>query len=52
MLVISILCWDGTTQRRLETLFLSDLPGLKEKDKTVERLQTALPRLEIDLDLD
>ncbi|XP_067099471.1 ATP synthase subunit s, mitochondrial isoform X1 [Osmerus mordax] len=38
--------------RKLETLSLSDLPGLKEKDKTVERLKTALPRLEIDLDLD
>ncbi|XP_066551166.1 ATP synthase subunit s, mitochondrial [Amia ocellicauda] len=36
----------------LEHLFLSDLPGLKQKDRTVETLQTALPKLEIELDLD
>ena len=38
--------------RNLEHLFLSDLPGVKEKDKTVERLQAALPRLDIELDLE
>ncbi|XP_035284425.1 ATP synthase subunit s, mitochondrial isoform X2 [Anguilla anguilla] len=37
--------------RNLEHLFLSDLPGIKEKEKTVERLQTALPKLAIELDL-
>lgn len=38
--------------RNLEYLFLSDLPGIADKQKTVERLQTALPRLDITLDLD
>ncbi|KAM6960824.1 ATP synthase subunit s, mitochondrial [Aplochiton taeniatus] len=38
--------------RHLEYLFLSDLPGLKDKEKTVERLQTALPKMELNLDLD
>ncbi|KTF89084.1 hypothetical protein cypCar_00016466 [Cyprinus carpio] len=37
--------------RNLEWLLLSDLPGVKDKDQTVDRLQTALPRLTIDLDL-
>lgn len=36
----------------LERLFLSDLPGVTDKDRTVDRLQTALPRLTIELDLD
>ncbi|XP_056152326.1 ATP synthase subunit s, mitochondrial [Lampris incognitus] len=38
--------------RNLEYLFLSDLPGVTDKEKTVERLQTALPRLDIALDLE
>lgn len=38
--------------RSLEHLYLSDLPGVVEKEKTVERLQTALPGLDIELDLD
>lgn len=38
--------------RNLEYLFLSDLPGIADKQKTVERLQTALPRADITLDLD
>lgn len=38
--------------RNLEYLFLSDLPGITDKQKTIERLQTALPRLDIALDLD
>ncbi|XP_061552588.1 ATP synthase subunit s, mitochondrial [Phycodurus eques] len=38
--------------RNLEYLFLSDLPGIKDKENTVERLKTALPRLDIHLDLD
>ncbi|XP_062379128.1 ATP synthase subunit s, mitochondrial [Sardina pilchardus] len=38
--------------RNLEYLFLSDLPGVSEKDITVDRLQTALPQLDIELDLD
>lgn len=38
--------------RNLEYLFLSDLPGVADKQKTVERLQTALPQLDITLDLD
>lgn len=37
--------------RSLESLFLSDLPGVVEREKTVERLQTALPGLVIELDL-
>ncbi|KAG9275485.1 ATP synthase subunit s, mitochondrial [Astyanax mexicanus] len=37
--------------RNLEYLFLSDLPAIKEKEKTTDRLQTALPKLTIDLDL-
>lgn len=42
----------SVTHRNLEYLFLSDLPGLKDKQKTVDRLQTALPRLDVALDLD
>lgn len=38
--------------RNLEYLFLSDLPGIKDKETTVQRLKTALPKLDIDLDLD
>lgn len=38
--------------RNLEYLFLSDLPGIADKQKTVERLQTALPRLDLTMDLD
>ncbi|XP_004540096.1 ATP synthase subunit s, mitochondrial [Maylandia zebra] len=38
--------------RKLEYLFLSDLPGIKDRQTTVDRLQTALPHLEIQLDLD
>ena len=38
--------------RNLEYLFLSDLPGISDKQTTVDRLQTALPRLEIALDLE
>ncbi|XP_030627673.1 ATP synthase subunit s, mitochondrial isoform X2 [Chanos chanos] len=37
--------------RNLEYLFLSDLPGIREREKTVDRLQTALPKLTIELDL-
>ncbi|XP_036430499.1 ATP synthase subunit s, mitochondrial [Colossoma macropomum] len=37
--------------RNLEYLFLSDLPGIKDKEKTTDRLQTALPKLTIELDL-
>ncbi|XP_056281506.1 ATP synthase subunit s, mitochondrial [Pseudoliparis swirei] len=38
--------------RNLERLFLSDLPGIRDKQTTVHRLQTALPRLDVSLDLD
>ncbi|XP_077395163.1 ATP synthase subunit s, mitochondrial [Festucalex cinctus] len=38
--------------RNLEYLFLSDLPGVKDKQTTVERLKTALPRLDLHVDLD
>ncbi|XP_077587090.1 ATP synthase subunit s, mitochondrial [Stigmatopora nigra] len=38
--------------RPLEYLFLSDLPGVKDKHGTVERLKTALPGLDIHVDLD
>ncbi|XP_012727731.2 ATP synthase subunit s, mitochondrial isoform X1 [Fundulus heteroclitus] len=38
--------------RNLEYLFLSDLPGIKDRQMTVDRLQRALPRLDIALDLD
>ncbi|KAK1791801.1 hypothetical protein P4O66_013774 [Electrophorus voltai] len=37
--------------RNLQYLFLSDLPGIRDKEKTTERLQTALPKLTIELDL-
>ncbi|XP_061897206.1 ATP synthase subunit s, mitochondrial [Entelurus aequoreus] len=36
--------------RNLEYLFLSDLPGLKDKETTANRLKTALPRLDLRLD--
>ncbi|KAF7710305.1 hypothetical protein HF521_009177 [Silurus meridionalis] len=38
--------------RNLEYLFLSDLPGVNQKQKTANTLQTALPNLSIELDLD
>uniref|UniRef100_A0AAQ5X1Q3 Mitochondrial ATP synthase regulatory component factor B n=1 Tax=Amphiprion ocellaris TaxID=80972 RepID=A0AAQ5X1Q3_AMPOC len=38
--------------KNLEYLFLSDLPGIKDKQMTVGRLQTALPRLDVELDLE
>ncbi|XP_057716046.1 ATP synthase subunit s, mitochondrial [Corythoichthys intestinalis] len=38
--------------RNLEYLFLSDLPGIKDKQNTLESLKTALPRLDIHVDLD
>uniref|UniRef100_A0A3B3CTL8 Distal membrane arm assembly component 2 like n=1 Tax=Oryzias melastigma TaxID=30732 RepID=A0A3B3CTL8_ORYME len=38
--------------RNLEYLFLSDLPGIKDRQATVDRLQRALPRLDVSLDLD
>ncbi|XP_003962384.1 ATP synthase subunit s, mitochondrial [Takifugu rubripes] len=38
--------------RNLENLFLSDLPGITDKQTMVTRLQTALPRLDVSLDLD
>ena len=47
---MSYLIW--IPRRNLEYLFLSDLPGITDKQKTVERLQTALPRLEVELDLE
>ncbi|XP_035024906.1 ATP synthase subunit s, mitochondrial [Hippoglossus stenolepis] len=37
--------------KNLESLFLSDLPGIKDKQTTADRLQTALPRLDLTLDL-
>ncbi|KAL7380054.1 hypothetical protein ABVT39_010598 [Epinephelus coioides] len=38
--------------KNLEYLFLSDLPGIKDKETTVNRLQTALPHLDLALDLE
>ncbi|XP_053191287.1 ATP synthase subunit s, mitochondrial [Scomber japonicus] len=38
--------------KNLEYLFLSDLPGIKDKQTTASRLQTALPRLDLVLDLE
>ncbi|XP_061599690.1 ATP synthase subunit s, mitochondrial [Cololabis saira] len=38
--------------RNLEYLVLSDLPGIRDKEATTERLKTALPRLEVVMDLD
>ncbi|KAF6724098.1 ATP synthase subunit s, mitochondrial [Oryzias melastigma] len=38
--------------RNLEYLFLSDLPGIKDRQATVDRLQRALPCLDVSLDLD
>ncbi|KAL4656229.1 ATP synthase subunit s, mitochondrial [Arapaima gigas] len=37
--------------RNLEYLLLRDLPGVKEKRRTADALQTALPNLDIELDL-
>ncbi|KAI4804094.1 hypothetical protein KUCAC02_025736, partial [Chaenocephalus aceratus] len=37
--------------RNLELLFLSDLPAIRDRKTTVSRLQTALPKLDISLDL-
>ncbi|KAF2976089.1 hypothetical protein EK904_005975 [Melospiza melodia maxima] len=36
----------------LKYLYLSDLPGIREKEKTVRVLQQALPKLELELDLE
>ncbi|NXO30301.1 ATP5S synthase, partial [Cisticola juncidis] len=36
----------------LEYLYLSDLPGIREKEKTFRILQQALPNLELELDLE
>ncbi|NXY84803.1 ATP5S synthase, partial [Alcedo cyanopectus] len=36
----------------LEYLFLSDLPGIREKETTFRILQQALPKLELELDLE
>lgn len=38
--------------KKLEYLFLSDLPGVRDKETTLQRLKTALPKLDIDLDLE
>ncbi|XP_062296130.1 ATP synthase subunit s, mitochondrial [Scomber scombrus] len=38
--------------KNLEYLFLSDLPGIKDKQTTASRLQTALPGLDLVLDLE
>uniref|UniRef100_H3DPU1 Distal membrane arm assembly component 2 like n=2 Tax=Tetraodon nigroviridis TaxID=99883 RepID=H3DPU1_TETNG len=38
--------------RNLQHLFLSDLPGITDRQTTVRRLRTALPRLQVSLDLD
>ncbi|KAM9842437.1 ATP synthase subunit s, mitochondrial isoform 2-T2 [Aulostomus maculatus] len=38
--------------RNLEYLFLRDLPGVKDKQMTSDKLQTALPRLDLVMDLD
>ncbi|CAG13231.1 unnamed protein product, partial [Tetraodon nigroviridis] len=37
--------------RNLQHLFLSDLPGITDRQTTVRRLRTALPRLQVSLDL-
>ena len=37
--------------RNLQRLVLSDLPGVKDRDQTLERLKTALPKLDITVDL-
>ncbi|NXA35686.1 ATP5S synthase, partial [Eudromia elegans] len=36
----------------LEYLYLSDLPGVRKKESTVQMLQQALPNLELELDLE
>ncbi|NXM06192.1 ATP5S synthase, partial [Tyrannus savana] len=36
----------------LKYLYLSDLPGIREKETTFHALQQALPELELELDLD
>ncbi|KAF7251470.1 ATP synthase subunit s, mitochondrial [Varanus komodoensis] len=35
----------------LQTLFLSDLPGIREKEMTSQILRKSLPELELELDL-
>ncbi|XP_056401724.1 ATP synthase subunit s, mitochondrial [Hyla sarda] len=40
------------TLSNLQHLFLSDLPAIKQREKTVELLQKAIPSLHIKLDLD
>ncbi|XP_069495081.1 ATP synthase subunit s, mitochondrial [Ambystoma mexicanum] len=40
------------TLRKLEYLFLSDLPGLNDKVTTVESLKTEIPGLKVELDLE
>uniref|UniRef100_A0A8C7DWP3 Distal membrane arm assembly component 2 like n=1 Tax=Naja naja TaxID=35670 RepID=A0A8C7DWP3_NAJNA len=35
----------------LEYLFLSDLPGIREKERTVQSLKKSMPALELELDL-
>lgn len=39
------------SSRNLKYLFLSDLPGIKEKEKIVQAFKTSLPSLELKLDL-
>ncbi|KFP33570.1 hypothetical protein N325_10538, partial [Colius striatus] len=38
--------------RNLEYLYLSDLPGIREKETTAQVLQQALPNLQLELDLE
>lgn len=38
--------------RNLEYLFLSDLPGIKEKETTAGILRKSMPSLELELDLE
>uniref|UniRef100_A0A671KEK4 Distal membrane arm assembly complex 2 like n=1 Tax=Sinocyclocheilus anshuiensis TaxID=1608454 RepID=A0A671KEK4_9TELE len=49
MTVVS--CGNVTDKGIIALHHLSDLPGVKDKDQTVDRLQTALPRLTVELDL-
>ncbi|NXY39749.1 ATP5S synthase, partial [Pomatorhinus ruficollis] len=38
--------------KNLEYLYLSDLPGIREKETTFRVLQQALPNLQLELDLE
>ncbi|KAM9787900.1 ATP synthase subunit s, mitochondrial isoform X2 [Syngnathus typhle] len=53
LFIMEVVSCGNVTDKGLVALHkLSDLPGVKDKQTTVERLKTALPRLDIQVDLD